>query len=88
MLGFLPYMNMPTRYILADSHTIPTNDRYRMASDVIISHVGMPNGIRVIIVMGAVKGIIESIVANVELGSFITDIDRTRPNIMGIITTL
>lgn len=53
-----------------------------------ISHVGIPNGIRVIIVIGDVNGIIERIVANVELGSLITDIDITNPKIIGIITTL
>ena len=57
-------------------------------SDVIISHVGIPNGIRVIIVIGEVKGIIDKTVANVELGSDTTDIDITRPKIIGIITTL
>ena len=59
-----------------------------MTSDVIISQVGMPNGIRVIIVIGDVNGIIDRIVANVELGSDTTDIDNTNPKIMGTITTL
>lgn len=88
MLGFLPYINIPTRYIFADTHTIPMNEIYRIMRDVIISHVGIPNGIRVIIVIGDVNGIIDKIVANVELGSDTTDIDNTSPIIIGIITTL
>ena len=57
-------------------------------SDVIISHVGIPNGIRVIIVIGEVNGIIDKTVAKVEFGSDTTDIDITSPKIIGIITTL
>ena len=59
-----------------------------MTSDVIISQVGIPNGIRVIIVIGDVNGIIDRIVASVEFGSDTTDIDITKPKIIGTITTL
>ena len=48
--------------------------------------MGIPNGIRVIIVIGEVNGIIERMVANEEFGSDTTDIDNTSPNIMGTTT--
>ena len=47
-VGFLPYMNMPTRYILAAIHTINMNEIYSRTREVMISHDGIPNGMRTI----------------------------------------
>ena len=62
------------------------NEPYNITNDKMVSHVGIPNGTRVIMVIGEVNGIIDNTVANVELGSATTDIDRTKPKIMGTTT--
>ena len=41
-------MNMPTRYIFAESHTMPAKEAYSKAKDVHICQAGMPNGMRAI----------------------------------------
>ena len=82
-MGFLPYIKIPTRYIFAATHTIAINDTYNNTNESIISHVAIPNGIRAIITIGAVNGIIDIIVAKLELGSFTTVIDNTKPIIIG-----
>lgn len=79
MLGFFPYINMPTRYILAASWTNKIKEMYNITSDVTISHVAIPNGIRAIITIGDVNGIRDITVAIVELGSFAIDIANTKP---------
>lgn len=85
MLGFLPYMNIPTRYILADTHIIARKLRARSIIDTSGCHAGMPNGRRAIITIGAVNGIIDVHTASDELGSFTTVMDMIRANMMGTI---
>lgn len=87
-VGFLPYINIPTRYILADSHIIPKNDTYRSTTESSDCHTGMPNGMRAIITMGEVKGMIEVHKASPELGSCTTLIDMIRARMMGTIATV
>lgn len=77
---------MPTRYIFAANHTIAIKDTYSRTREIMISHVDMPNGIRAIITIGDVNGIIDITVARVELGSDTTVSDRIRPIIIGKIT--
>src|SRR5690606_24868152 len=57
MLGFLPYIKIPTLYILAANIEITIKVPYNSISEIIISQKGIPNGILTIITIGAVKGI-------------------------------
>ena len=82
--GRLPCMRMPTRNIFAASHVVSVNVRYSTVSEVIISHVGMPKGMRAIITIGEVNGIIEHHTARGELGSLNTDIITIIDTMMGI----
>lgn len=86
-VGFLPYMNMPTRYILAAIHTINMNEIYSRTREVMISHDGIPNGMRTIMTMGDVKGTSDSTSAIVELGSVAAVIAKIRPMMIGNTTT-
>ena len=54
-----------------------------MTSDTIISHIGTSKAMRLIMVMGDVKGIIESQKASDEPGFCITDIDATSAMMTG-----
>ena len=63
---------MPTRYILAANQIMPIKVTNSSTKDTIICQRGAPNGIRIIITIGEVKGIIEKTVAKVPCGSFIT----------------
>ena len=56
-----------------------------MPNDTTISHIGIPNGMRAIITIGDVNGIIEAQKAIGELGSLNTDIMTIIANITGII---
>jgi hypothetical protein len=61
----------------------------RMVIDAAISyHATVLIQILVNIAIGDVNGIIDRIVASVEFGSDTTDIDITKPKIIGTITTL
>ena len=51
-----------------------------------ISPVDIPNGMRANMTIGEVNGITESQKANVELGSFATDMAIISPSMMGIMT--
>lgn len=82
--GRLPCMKIPMRYIFADSHVVSTKLRYSTTSDVAISHVGMPKGMRAIITIGEVNGIIDAQKAIGELGSLNTDIITIIARIIGI----
>ena len=53
-------------------------------TDTIGSHAGMPYGMRTIISIGDVNGIIDNITAKVEFGSAPTTVAQTKPMIMGI----
>ena len=59
MLGFLPYIRIPTRYILADSQTMPMAEAYNKETDNNFSHKGISKGIRTIMTIGEVNGTIE-----------------------------
>lgn len=59
----------------------------RSASDRHISHVGMPNGMRAIMTMGDVKGIIDIQNDNVDVGSAAAVMPKIMPNIIGNTTT-
>jgi hypothetical protein len=85
-VGFLPYIKIPTRYIFAANHTIPTNVAKRIPSERRISQVGTPHGIRAIITIGEVKGIYEHHTATGELGSLRMVIITKIEIMIGIIT--
>jgi len=71
-VGFLPYINIPTRYILAANQTTEKKVANNKLTEIAICHKGTPNGIRINITMGDVSGIIEKTTAIVPFGSFIT----------------
>ena len=58
---------------------------YRITNDTIISHVGIPKGMRAIITIGEENGIIEHQKAIGELGSLNTDIMIIIERMIGII---
>ena len=64
ILGFLPYMRMPKRYILAENQVKPMDDIYKNPMESSISHKGTSNGTRTIMTIGEVKGIMEHQKAN------------------------
>ena len=70
---------------MAASHAISTKVRYSKRRERIISHVGMPNGMRAIITIGEVNGIIDAQNATDELGSLKTDIIMISARMIGII---
>ena len=86
ILGFLPCMKIPTRYILAATHTIPRNDRKSTTAETIISHSGIPEGIRDIMTIGDVNGTIDSQKASDVLGSAAAIVETIRPINTGITT--
>ncbi len=81
-------MNMPTRYIFAESHTMPAKEAYSKAKDVHICQAGMPNGMRAIITIGEVKGIIDVQTASEDAGFCTTDILTTMPIMIGMTAML
>lgn len=85
--GFLPYIKIPTLYILAHSHIRKNMDMYRSASDSAISQNGTPKGRRTAIVIGDVNGIIDSQNARPDDGFCMADIDATIPIITGMVAT-
>ncbi len=62
---------------------MPTNEAIRIANESHICHCAMSNGIRAIITMGDVNGIIDIHITAVELGSWKAIMPNTRPNMMG-----
>ena len=78
-------MKIPTRKIFAASHVVRIKVMNSSAIERIISHVGMPNGMRAIITIGEVNGIIEVHTTSGELGSLNTDIITTIDIMIGII---
>ena len=81
-------MNIPTRYILAATHTMPMNEMNSNASDTIISHAGMPNGTRAIITIGDVNGMIDIQNATGVFGSVAAPIAQIRPMMTGTTVTV
>ena len=59
-LGFLPYINIPVRYILAANQVVNMNPAINKTMERPNCHqgtvTGTPNGIRAIITMGELKG--------------------------------
>ena len=81
--GFLPYMNMPTRYIFPAIHIMPENPATSRTSDRHICHTGMPNGMRATITIGDVSGNMEVQNANSPIGSAAAMSAKIIPNIIG-----
>ena len=61
------------RYILAANLMIPKKERYRITREIATSHHATPNGIRINITMGEVKGMYENTTEMVPWGSSITE---------------
>ena len=85
-VGFLPCMRIPTRYILPANHTTTANVAMSIPSDRAISHVGMSYGMRAIITIGDVSGIIENQNASSDVGSLMTESITNRLRMMGMVT--
>ena len=69
IVAFLPYINIPTRYILDANHTSPTTVTNPIVSDKIICRAGGVSVVmRTIMVIGARNGNIEAQNANGEFG--------------------
>ena len=54
--GFLPYINIPTRYIFAANQTTNRNVANNKTNETTICHIGTPNGMRIIMTIGDVNG--------------------------------
>ena len=81
-------MKMPTRKILDASHVVAINAAYSNTRDRIISHVGIPNGMRAIITIGDVRGMMDAQKAIGALGSLNTDIIMMSESMIGSIITV
>jgi hypothetical protein len=57
---------------LAANQTHPTKVRNNIPTETAICQSGTPNGMRIIITIGEVNGIIENVVATTPCGLFIT----------------
>jgi len=88
ILMLFVYMKIPILYILPANHAMIPKERNRISAETQICQSGIPNGIRAIITMGLVNGIIEVHKAIVLLGSVPTDIAMTMPSIIGIVTNV
>jgi len=71
MLGFFPYIRIPTRYILPENQTVRIAVLNNMTIESSNCHSGTSNGRRTIMTMGEVSGIIEHQNANGPSGLFI-----------------
>lgn len=69
-------------------HVIMKNEMKSTMIETITCHVGMPKGMRAIITMGEVKGIMEHQKTRPELGSFIMFIITIMAKMTGIIMML
>lgn len=83
--GLLPWMSIPTRYILPAAHAMMMNVPMSSPNERSISQAGMSYGMRAIITMGDVSGIIENQNAISDVGSLMTDNITNRLRMMGIV---
>ncbi|GIV41542.1 MAG: hypothetical protein KatS3mg034_0852 [Vicingaceae bacterium] len=74
---------MPVRYILAASRVKKTKPTTTSTIDSNNSHIGTPNGRRIIITIGEVRGIIENQNATVPSGFSNMEEEMTYPKIKG-----
>ena len=81
----MPCIKIPTRKIFEAMNVVATYDAERITTESTISHVAMPRGMRAIITIGEVKGIIDDQKAIGELGSLKTDIIMIMARMIGII---
>ena len=88
-VGFLPYMRIPVLYIFPQSHTEKTNPAINKAIESPSCQYGTvpgtPNGIRAIIIIGELKGMILPHTANAESGLATAVVIMINDKIMGMV---